>query len=162
MIAGRLFRSPTRRARFPLTLTACLLAVLMPGRVFAQTTSLDDESPLPTWEIGPYLGIARDSPVGTNWGVTPDRDHIFVGLRASATVLRWRRWSFRYTPEIVPLLLLSNNPRYRTQTVATGAGPRPVVTEDGRGYVAGFALVPFGWRTIFASLRGWAPTAEGR
>jgi len=51
--------------------------------------------------------------VGTHLGVTPDRNHLLIGLHATARVVRSRRLTLNYAPEIAPLLLISNNPKYR-------------------------------------------------
>jgi hypothetical protein len=70
--------------------------------------------------VGPYVGMARHSLVGTQWGMTPDRNHLFVGLHATANLIRSHRFRFGYAPEIVPLLLVSNNPKYRDHLVSGG------------------------------------------
>ena len=106
----------------------------------AQTMG-QDELRQSRWEVGPYVGIARHSLVGTHLGVTPDRNHLFLGVHATVPFIRWRRWTFSYAPELVPLLLISNNPTYRYLQQPGGG---PVVVENGRGPVAGFAVSPIG------------------
>ena len=62
------------------------------------------------WTVGPYTGGSFVSPVGTHWGITPDRRHLFIGLHATIPIIDRPRWSFRYAPELVPLLVVTNNP----------------------------------------------------
>jgi hypothetical protein len=69
--------------------------------------------------------------------VTPDRSHLFVGVHAVANLVRTRRFTLGYAPEFVPLLLITNNPKYRYE-------PDGFPTLLGRGPVAGFAVSPIG------------------
>jgi hypothetical protein len=117
-----------------------------------------DQLPEAGWELAPYVAVARHSPVGTNWGVTPDRDHLFLGVHAAFAVLKRPRWTLAYAPDVVPLLLVTNNPTYRT--VALPAGKRMVV-EDGRGPVAGFAVAPIGVEARVAASARWRLYAGG-
>jgi hypothetical protein len=130
-------------------------------RIAAQTTNRQDDAPPPRWHVGPYVGGARHSLVGTHLGVTPDRNHLFIGVHTTADIVRARRWSLAYAPEIVPLLLVSNNPTYRR--ISTTAGP-PITIEDGRGYVAGFAVSPVGLETqirVTSRWRAYSASAVG-
>lgn len=95
---------------------------------------------LGTWAFAPFVGGARHSPGGYNWGITSARDHLFIGMHMSTPVLRAGRLTLMYAPNVVPLVIISNNPRYTT--VTTGAISRRV--ESGRGPVFGAGLVPFG------------------
>ena len=141
----------------------------------AQTTNGQDDSSRPRWDVGPYVGVARHSLVGTHLGVTPDRNHLLIGLHATAPFVRSRRWTFSYAPEIAPLLVIFNNPKYRHFQEADG---RQITVEDGKGPVAGFAISPIGleaqirltprWRAYTAGAAGvvWftreVPTANAR
>ena len=107
----------------------------------AQTPGGQDDSWQPRWEVGPYIGVARHSLVGSHLGVTRDRNHLFVGLHATAHLVRSRRWTLSYAPELLPVLLISNNPKYRDVQQADG---EHFVVDDGRGPVAGFAISPIG------------------
>lgn len=93
-----------------------------------------------TWAFAPFIGGGRHSPAGYNWGITPDRNHFFIGLHMSTPVLRAGRVTMMYAPNVVPLVIISNNPRYTT--VTTAGIPRRV--ETSRGPVLGASLVPFG------------------
>jgi len=113
--------------------------------------------------------------VGTHLGVTPDRNHLVIGLHATARVVRSRRLTLNYAPEMAPLLLISNNPKYRRFQEGDGG---PITVEDGKGPVAGFAISPIGleaqmqltsrWRAYTAGAAGvvWftreVPTAYSR
>jgi Lipid A 3-O-deacylase (PagL) len=92
------------------------------------------------WEIGSYIGVARNSPGGHRFGLLSDRDHLFLGIRASRTLAASRRVAFGYAPDVV-LLLLSNNPRYRSFTTADG---QTIRFEAGDGLVAGVGVSPVG------------------
>jgi hypothetical protein len=94
----------------------------------------------PRLALGLYVGAARNSLVGTHLGVTPDRDHFFFGVHATLHVVRAKRWTFAYAPEVVPVLIISNNPKYRTTDYRDGR----FAFEDGRGPVTGFAVSPIG------------------
>lgn len=124
----------------------------------AQTTAGDDDSWRPRWQLGPYVGVARHSLVGTHLGVTPDRNHFFIGLHATAQFFRSRRWTLSYAPEVVPLLLISNNPKYRHLQEADGG---QIAVEDGKGPVAGFAISPIGIEAQIRLTPRWRAYAAG-
>jgi hypothetical protein len=152
-----------------------LLAVSAAVKVTAQIADGHDDSWPPRWEVGPYVGVARHSLVGTHLGVTPDRNHLFIGVHITVNMVHSRRWTFGYAPEVVPLLLISNNPKYRQVPDAVDGH---ITVEDGRGPVAGFAISPIGleaqtrlasrWRAYTAGAAGgvWftrdVPTAYSR
>ena len=152
-----------------------LLAASAAVKVTAQTADGHDDSWTPRWEVGPYVGVARHSLVGTHLGVTPDRNHLFIGVHITVNMGHSRRWTFGYAPEVVPLLLISNNPKYRQVPDAVDGH---ITVEDGRGPVAGFAISPIGleaqirlasrWRAYTAGAAGgvWftrdVPTAYSR
>ena len=152
-----------------------LSAALAGARLAAQTADGHDDSWPPRWELGPYVGVARHSLVGTHLGVTPDRNHLLIGVHITVNIVGSRRWTLRYAPEVVPLLLISNNPKYRQVLQADGGH---ITVEDGRGSVAGFAISPIGleaqsrltsrWRAYTAGAAGgvWftreVPTAYSR
>jgi lipid A 3-O-deacylase PagL len=134
------------------------LLIVSPATLLAQTF---DDPPTARLEVGPYVGVARHSLVGTHLGVTPDRDHLFLGVHAALNVVRRPRWTLGYAPEVVPLLLVSNNPKYRR--FPDGAGGQ-IVIEDGRGPVAGFAISPLGVEAqvrLGARWRGYTAGAAG-
>lgn len=93
-----------------------------------------------TWAVAPFFGAARHSPAGYNWGITSDRDHMVLGVHFATPVLRVGPFSLLYAPNVVPLVIVTNNPRYKT--VETNTGLRRI--ETGRGNVYGAGLVPFG------------------
>ena len=121
---------------------ACALAasVLQP----AVARAADVASPFPVWHVGPYVGVALNSPGGDTWGETPDRNHLFVGVRGSAPVLGLKALTLAYAPEVVPILVVSNNPTYRTAVVSQGGVSRLTEVADGTAPVYGFGFSPFG------------------
>ena len=117
----------------------------------------------PQWELGPYVGVARQSPV-TNLGRTPDRSHVFLGVHIAGTFLQWRRLSLAYAPEVVPLLLVTQTPTYTTTTERQGLQQVEVKHVTGTGVAAGFALSPIGMESQVAigrEWRGYANVAAG-
>lgn len=108
-----------------------------------------------TWEFSAYVGGANNSPVGKRLGITPDRDHFFIGLGPSLPLLRWHRWLFAYAPEIVPLLLITNNPTYITRTVEGSHGPVSFCNVNGYDIVYGFALSPLGFESHIRFASRW-------
>ncbi len=122
--------------------------VIVPAIVVVPATPRADEaSPLPVWHVGPYLGVALHSPGGDTWGETPDRNHLFVGVRGSAPVLGWKALALAYAPEVVPILIVSNNPTYQTALVRQGGVSRLTEVADGTAPVYGFGFSPFGLET---------------
>ncbi len=125
--------------------------------VSAQTTD-HDEVWRSRWDVGPYVGVARHSLVGTHLGVTPDRNHLFLGVHVTVPFVRSRRWTLGYAPDLVPLLLISNNPSYRYVQRSDG---RRIAVEEGRGPVAGFAVSPIGLEAQTRLNSRWRAYAAG-
>ncbi len=132
---------------------------LLAAPVGAQSDVPAADAAAPRWEITPYVGGAINSPGGWFLGITPDRHHLFVGVHANLNIVRRERWSFAYAPEVVPLLLVTGNPRIVPVSDENGTGLFP----GNPGPVAGFAVSPLGieyqrrlddrWR-YFAALAG--------
>jgi hypothetical protein len=95
-----------------------------------------------SWALGPYVAVSRHSPVGRLWGLTPDREHVLVGVHATIPLFQGRRWMFAYAPEAIPLIVVTNNPSYRAQPGENG-GP-PELVEIDRSPVAGAGVAPIG------------------
>jgi hypothetical protein len=148
-------RRHTRNGR---TIVVTFLAASTMATLSAQTTGVHDDSLRPRWEVGPYLGVARHSLVGTHLGVTPDRNHLFIGLHATAHLFRSGRWTLSYAPEVVPLLLISSNPKYRLFQDGHGG---QITVEDGKGPVAGFAISPIGIEAQTRIASRWRAYAAG-
>ena len=86
--------------------------------------------------------MARNSPAGTYFGVTPHRDHYFVGIHATVVLAEGHGWSFSYAPEVIPVLVLTNNPKYRV--LPYDDGHATLTIEDGTAPVLGFGFAPVG------------------
>jgi Lipid A 3-O-deacylase (PagL) len=127
-----------------------MVAIALAAGVLAPAASRPAEvaSPLPVWHVGPYLGVGLNSPGGDVWGETPDRNHLLVGVRGSAPVLGSNALTLAYAPEIVPILIVTNNPTYQTTVVRRGGVSRLAEVEDGRAPVYGFGLSPFGLEAL--------------
>ena len=140
---------------------ACLASAvtLTAAPLYAQADAPPAAPPAPRWEITPYIGGAVHSPAGWFLGITPDRNHLFIGVHANVNMVRREKWTFAYAPEVVPLLVVTGNPRIVEITDANGSGIFP----GDPGPVAGFAVSPLGleyqhqlkprWR-YFAALAG--------
>jgi hypothetical protein len=126
---------------------ACVVAAMaLPALARAQATSTHTPPIERTWEIAPYVGVARHSPAGTHLGQEPGRNHVFFGIHLTAALLRARGFTLAFAPEIVPLLLVSDNPTYHVVQVhasETDLFNEPVA--DGAGTVAGFGGSPIGF-----------------
>jgi Lipid A 3-O-deacylase (PagL) len=132
----------------------------LPAKALAQGAANPGEL-LPRLEIGPYIGGARHSPAGHLFGVIPDRNHLFLGVELTMNVVRTPRWAFGLSSEVVPVLIVSNNPTYRS--VSTARGGRFII-EAGRRSVTGFAVSPLGLQAqvkISSRLRAYASGAGG-
>ncbi len=81
--------------------------------------------------------MARNSPGDSHWGGVPDRDHFLVGLHGSAIVARIGSLSLAYAPEVLPVFVVTKNPKYRRV-----AGNWYQVT--GEGPVYGVGISPLG------------------
>jgi len=146
--------------------TAILAAILaLPSTAAAQTTS-DTPPPIErTWEIAPYVGVARHSPAGRHLGQEPGRNHVFLGVHVTAALLRARGFTLAFAPEIVPLLLVSDNPKYHVVPVPDTTGiffDERVI--DSVGTVAGFGGSPIGFEGRLHAgprLRLYIATAAG-
>lgn len=78
-----------------------------------------------------------------------------------AALIRRRGWRLAYAPEIVPALVISNNPVYRVERDPAGFD---VALEVGRAPVYGFAVAPAGLEfesRIAGRLRGYAGSTAG-
>src|SRR5262245_52912850 len=132
----RIVHGGARRALAALLTAACLRA---PAAARAQ-----DDSPLPLWHIGPYLGGAKNSPGGGDWGGVPDRDHLFLGVRGTTPVLRWEALTLAYAAEVTPILIISDNPEYKSGFVTKGGVTYLTEVENGTAPVWGAGFSPLG------------------
>jgi len=110
--------------------------------------------------LGGYFGFAHNSPVGNHLGATPDRDHVFIGVHMTARLFGNHNWNVAYAPEVVPVLLVSDNPQYEPVVNIFGnEGFR-----FGTGSVYGFAMSPVGFelqRRLTAHLSVFGASAVG-
>lgn len=109
-----------------LTVVAIGASLLSSARVDAQ--DVEDRA---NWNWTPYVGFAQRSPVGHEWGVTPDRSLLLLGVQLETIVLRVGSVRLRYAPNVTPLAMLWHTP-------SPGSG------EIARPRAIGAGLVPFG------------------
>jgi hypothetical protein len=145
--------------RLAIVCATMMASALAPSVATAQT---DDRSleRLPRWELGTSVGVARHSLAGRHLGLIPDRDHLFVSVDLTVNLVRRERWAFGLAPEVLPLVVVSNNPRYRT---IEGRGIRYEI-EDGIGPVAGAGISPIaiqGQLKVSSRVRLYAGGAAG-
>lgn len=104
-------------------LTALLIA--MPTELLAQRPTVEAAA----WSISPFVGVARHSPVGNAWGITPDRSHTLVGVHLEAPVLRVGAATLLYAPSITPIMRITHQPGAGSddvkQSPVWGAGISP-------------------------------------
>ena len=108
----------------------------------------EDASPLPDWYAGPYFGTAHNSPGGDKWGSIADRDHYMIGIRGSTEVLRLGGFSLAFSPEIVPLIVITNNPTYHTAIAFRNGAPHTIEVADGTAPVFGIGFAPLGTEAL--------------
>ena len=60
-----------------------------------------------TWEIGPWVGGARNSPATFFLGVTPGRNHLFLGVQAITPLRRTNSLRLSYVANILPLVVVT-------------------------------------------------------
>ena len=108
----------------------------------AQTDQPDPAGQRHSWTLGPYVGLSGHSPVGSRWGLTPDREHVIVGLHATIPLFQGRRWVFAYAPEAIPLIVVSDNPTYGVERSPENGAVE--VIETGRSPVTGVGFAPIG------------------
>lgn len=144
--------------RIRLVVIVGVLAASTAVKLTAQVADDRDDGRPPRWAVGLYVGVARHSLVGTHLGVTPDRNHLFLGVHTMVNFVRSRRWTLGYAPEVVPLLLISNNPKYRQVPEADGSH---VTVEDGRGPVAGSRFLRSALKSRFGLPLAGVGTAMG-
>ena len=112
------------------------------------------------WHAGLFVGVAHNSPVSANLGVTPGRDHLFVGLQASTPVVRVGSASVAYGAQLLPLVVVRGRAvpvSYAGPTNADGTLPGPDLA-----YAVGAS--PFGLEVavpVGDRVRVYAATAAG-
>ena len=142
--------------------TFLLFVLAWPASAHAQPRARAAE---PAWELTPYVGGARHSPGGTHLGEATGLNHFFLGVHITAALLRARGFTFAFAPELVPLLLVWDVPRYHTNGVLPNLPfviPRRVI--DGFGPVAGVGGSPVGFEgqlNIGKRVRLYTATAAG-
>jgi hypothetical protein len=134
----------------------CVLGSLASASVQAQGTPSQRQSR--GWTLTPYIAASVASPVGTRWGLSPDRRHLFLGLHTTIPLIKRGGWSFSYAPELVPVLVITNNPKYHVTPTEDGG---VTVTESGRGPVAGFAVGPIGFEGRAPLAPRWSAFGAG-
>lgn len=149
---GRIHLTLTTLRILPLTLSlssSLLLAPVLRAQLESPAVSRGTE-----WRWTPFVGYAQHSPVGEEWGVTPDWNHVFLGIHLESSVLRFGSASLSYAPVVVPLLRLTHHPTNRASAqdpiYATGFAPFGVKLAIGaRGRLEVFAASAVGglWST---------------
>ena len=153
---------PRRAAGGPLA--AVVFAALLAGCGLPAAARAADGDALPVWHVGPYFGTAHNSPGGDKWGAIADRDHYMIGIRGSAPVMRWGAFSLAFAPEAVPVMIITNNPTYRTVTVISGGTSHQTEVADGTAPVFGAGFSPLGTEALLRAtprVQGFGAIAVG-
>jgi hypothetical protein len=93
-----------------------------------------------TWQVGPWFGAARQSPVTPLLGSTPGRNHVFAGIQAVTPVRRLGSLRVAYVVQILPVVAISGRtpPLYYPGQL----GPDGLLPGPSRAYA--FGVSPFG------------------
>lgn len=121
--------------------------MLLPLLVLLPTLPLHAQDPMrsgaadPTrrgaWQIGAYIGSARNSPNDGALGTIPHRDHLMLGIQAGTPVLRLGGMRVSYLAQVMPLVVISDRaapefnpyldangiPRLAQRSYAVGVSP---------------------------------------
>ncbi len=108
----------------------------------AQSPSRDgttEQSRRGAWQVGAFVGGARNSRNDAVLGTIPHRDHFVVGLQAGTPVLRLGPVRVSYIAQLLPLFIVSDRdaPAYNSFLDASGMPRLPQ-----RAYA--FGVSPFG------------------
>ena len=76
------------------------------GGVLAQAPTDSGHAVVAPWLVGPFVGVAHNSPAGNYLGATPDRDHFFLGVEAVTTLIRFGVGRLSYTFQLLPLVII--------------------------------------------------------
>lgn len=138
---------------FTLSIAFLLLGVPVAG---AQESNPSDSSSVvhaneasAQWLVGPFIGYAHNSPVSQLLGITPGRDHLFLGLQATTEILRLGPLRASYAVQLLPLVVISGRSApldYDGEESGRGLLPGP-----DRAYAVGAS--PFGFEIATATDR---------
>lgn len=110
----------------------------------ATTTGAGGRPSVP-WDVVPFVGYATGSRVSF-WGMTPGRSHLMIGVQFVHPVARTGLLRLAYAPNVVPLFVLTNNPRAVRAAAAGGHVPSAACESTRCGPVYGVAAAPAGLR----------------
>jgi len=131
-----------------LFLMHCVLALNLEQARAQPSREGETESAL--WHVGGFVGLARDSPAGSFLGVTPGRDHYFVGLHALTRVLRLDPVSISYGIQVLPFVGIEGRTAPRGYD-----GPRDADGEvPGPDLAYAYGVSPFGLEVGVYPFRG--------
>jgi hypothetical protein len=128
---------------------AAALMLLTTARLACAQTSETPAHATPTWEIGVRLGIGGPASI-KDASPAVDCRKIFVAAHATATFLRWGRWSLAYAGDVAPLFVVTGVPRrWNGEQLAD---PAPA---------AGVALTPIGFESRLRLGERWRAYVGG-
>jgi hypothetical protein len=113
--------------------------------------------------VAPFVGYATRSPVHF-WGLTPGRNHLMLGVQFVKPMGRDGPVTVAYAPNVVPLFVLTNNPRAAARATRTAGREVPACEAVRCGPVYGVAAAPLGMRVEarpHPAVRVFAATAGG-
>jgi hypothetical protein len=139
-------------------MSLCRFAVLIVPLLWPALGPAQQPEPLPPWRVGGYLGLAFNSPGGDHLGTTTGRNHLFLGIRATTSILRVGPVTIAYAAEFLPAVVVWPNPTYAT--VDIGLGLTVQVNRD-TAPVWGVGVTPLGLEAQVAVHRNWRAFAAG-
>ena len=131
----------TRRCLPPLAVLLCISPVTI-SAARAQDVARSgaiEQTRRGAWQIGAFVGGARNSPNDGVLGTIPHRDHFMLGVQAGTPVLRLGPVRVSYIAQLLPLFIISDRaaPAYNPYLDANGL---PRLAQ--RAYA--FGISPFG------------------
>jgi opacity protein-like surface antigen len=102
---------------------------------------------------GVWGGASVYSPVGAHLGKTADRDLFLGAFHLERIMGLFDGLALSATADILPVVVVSNNPTYRVQTVTDSYGARTITVQTGRAPVYGAGLTPLGMKATSPSFR---------
>ncbi|MDH3216422.1 MAG: acyloxyacyl hydrolase [Candidatus Krumholzibacteria bacterium] len=106
-----------------------------------------------------WLGVSYDSPADQFLGVTPGRDFHEFAFRMGWRLVDARLLRLDYTLDLIPLAMITNNPRYSIGATTFNGMRQRRITDYETEY--GIGAAPFGLRVGVPLLTRWFVFASG-
>jgi hypothetical protein len=99
------------------------------------------------WRWGASVSVARGV-AQTSQHASVEHSHFLIGIEPRVRFAQWKRWAFAYTPQLLPVVTMSNVPQFRDGAahvlhIANGQESFILPPEIGSGPAVGIGGVPF-------------------